>query len=56
MLGFVDDTKNHVNDMMCPQPLSVAALVKLMAEDSQLWSDLLHVAGAALEFSKCIFM
>jgi hypothetical protein len=49
MLGFVDDTKNHVNDM------SVAALVKLMAEDSQLWSDLLHVGGTALEFSKLYF-
>jgi hypothetical protein len=55
MLGFVDDTKNHVNDMMCPHPLSVEALVTLMAEDSQLWSDLLHVAGAALEFNKLYF-
>jgi hypothetical protein len=55
MLGFVDDTKNHVNDMMSPQPLSVIALVTLMAEYSQLWSDLLHVAGAALEFTKLNF-
>jgi hypothetical protein len=38
--------------MMCPQPLSVDPLVTLMAEDSQLWSDLLHVAGAALEFTQ----
>jgi hypothetical protein len=55
MLGFVDDTKNHVNDMMCPHPLSVDALVTLMAEDSQLWSDLLHGAGTALECNKLYF-
>jgi hypothetical protein len=55
MLGFVDDTKHNVNDMMSPSAQSVATLVGKMAEDSQLWSDLLHVAGAALEFSKTKF-
>jgi hypothetical protein len=54
MLGFVDDTKNHVNDMMDPTASSVAtcSLVSKMAEDSQLWSDLLDTAGGALEFPK----
>jgi hypothetical protein len=52
MLGFVDDMKNHVNDMMEPATSSVASLVSKMAEDSQLWSDLLHTAGGALEFPK----
>jgi hypothetical protein len=50
MLGFLDDTKNHVNDMMCSHPLSVDALVTLMAEGSQLWSDL-HWNS-----TNCIFM
>jgi hypothetical protein len=34
MLGFVEDTKTHVNDMMSPRSLSVDALVEKMAEDS----------------------
>jgi hypothetical protein len=55
MLGFVDDTKTHVNDMMSPSSLSVEELVEKMAVDSQLWHDLLHVAGAALEFSKLFY-
>jgi hypothetical protein len=45
MLGFVDDTKNHVNDMMEPSASSVPRLVSKMTEDSQLWSDLLHTAA-----------
>jgi hypothetical protein len=36
MLGFMDDTKHHVNDMMSPSAQSVATLVGKMAEDSQL--------------------
>jgi hypothetical protein len=50
MLGFVDDTKNHVNDMMEPAASSVESLVSKMSADSQLWSDLIHTAGGALEF------
>jgi hypothetical protein len=55
MLGFVDDTKHHVNDMMSPCTQSVESLVSKMAEDSQLWSDLLTASGAALELSKMYF-
>jgi hypothetical protein len=55
MLGFVDDTKHHVNDMMSPCAETVELLVSKMAEDSQLWSDLLTAAGAALELSKMHF-
>jgi hypothetical protein len=55
MLRFVDDTKHHVNDMMSPQAQSVETLVSLMAQDSQLWSDLLTASGAALELSKMYF-
>jgi hypothetical protein len=52
MLGFVNDTKNHINDMMEPQASSVERLVTRMSEDSQLWSDLLHTAGGAPEYPK----
>jgi hypothetical protein len=52
---FVDDTKHHVNDMMCQQAQSVETLVSLMAQDSQLWSDLLTTSGAALELLKMYF-
>jgi hypothetical protein len=55
MLGFVDDTKHHVNDMMSPTAQSIETLVAKMAEDSQLWSDLLTASGAALELSKMYF-
>jgi hypothetical protein len=55
MLGVVNDTKHHVNDMMCQQAQSVETLVSLMAQDSQLWSDLLTASGAALELSKMYF-
>jgi hypothetical protein len=55
MLGFVDDTKHHVNDMMSPRAQSVETLVSKMAQDSQLWSDLLTTSGAALELSKMYF-
>jgi hypothetical protein len=52
MLGFVDGTKNHVNNMMEPNASSVESLVSWMTADSQLWSDLFHTAGGALEFPK----
>jgi hypothetical protein len=55
MLGFVDDTKHHVNDMISPHPQSVETLVSKMAQDSQLWSYLLTASGAALELSKMYF-
>jgi hypothetical protein len=55
MLGFVDDTKHHVNDMMSPRAQSVETLVSKMAQDSQLWRDLLTASGAALELSKMYF-
>jgi hypothetical protein len=55
MLGFVDDTKHHVNDMMSPQAKSVATLVFLMAKYSELCSNLLTASGAALELSKLYF-
>jgi hypothetical protein len=55
MLGFVDDTKHHVNDMMSHHAQSVETLVSKMAQDSQLWSDLLTASGAALELSKMYF-
>jgi hypothetical protein len=55
MLGFVDDTKHHVNDMMSPRAQPVEKLVSMMAQDPQLWSDLLTAAGAALELSKMYF-
>jgi hypothetical protein len=55
MLGFVDNTKHHVNGMMHPTAQSAETLVSKMAEDSQLWSDLLTASGAALELSKMYF-
>jgi hypothetical protein len=36
MLGFVDDTKHHVKDMLSSHAQSVETLVSKMAQDSQL--------------------
>jgi hypothetical protein len=53
MTGFVDDTKGQVNDMDSPYPLPLHELLAHMQADAQLWGDLLHVSGGALEIPKC---
>jgi hypothetical protein len=52
MTGFVDDTKGQTNDM-APTPIPLAQLIARMQADAQLWGDLLHVTGGALEIPKC---
>jgi hypothetical protein len=53
MVGFVDDTKGQTNDMKEETPLSDTTLLSRMQHDAQLWGDLLHVSGGALEIPKC---
>ena len=53
MTGFVDDTKGQVNDMKEKHPLPLQDLIDRMQADAQLWGDLLHVTGGALEIPKC---
>jgi hypothetical protein len=53
MTGFVDDTKGQTNDMHSKQPLPLTELIARMQSDAQLWGDLLHVSGGALEIPKC---
>jgi exonuclease III len=55
MAGFVDDTKGQTNDMRSPTAIPLATLVSQMQDDAQLWGDLLHVSGGALEIPKCNF-
>jgi hypothetical protein len=50
MTGFVDNMKGHVNDMDSP-PLQ--QLIDQMQSNVQLWGNLLHVSGGALEIPKC---
>jgi hypothetical protein len=53
MAGFVDDTKGQTNDMREKTPLPSATLLARMQDNAQLWGDLLHVSGGALEIPKC---
>ncbi len=53
MTGFVDDTKGQTNDMESEQVLPLQKLLTRMQSDAQLWRDLLHVTGGALEIKKC---
>jgi hypothetical protein len=53
MTGFVDDTKGQTNDMTESTPLPLRQLIDRMQSDAQLWGDLLHVSGGALEIPKC---
>ncbi len=53
MTGFVDDTKGQTNDQTSQHPLPLQQLIARMEADAQLWGDLLHVTGGALEISKC---
>ncbi len=55
MAGYVDDTKCITNDMNQTHPLPVDTLVTTMQEDTQIWGDLLHASGGALEIPKCNF-
>jgi hypothetical protein len=52
MAGFVDDTYGSVNDFSRTPPPSPTELVSMAQHDSQLWSDLLHHSGGALELTK----
>ncbi len=53
MTGFVDDTKGQTNDMSSKVPMPLAQLIARMQADAQLWGNLLHVTGGALEIPKC---
>lgn len=53
MTGFVDDTKGQTNDMSSSEALPLQQLIARMQADAQLWGDLLHVSGGALEIPKC---
>ena len=51
-IGFVDDTTTTYTDQCLPQPLPRQTLLSGLEHDLQLWDELLHVAGGALELSK----
>jgi hypothetical protein len=55
MVGFVDDTSGSVNEFLSNTPPTPERLIQLMHQDAQLWSDLLHSSGGALELSKCSY-
>jgi hypothetical protein len=52
MIGFVDDTYGSVNDFSRTPAQSPTELISMAQIDSQLWSDLLHRSGGALELAK----
>ena len=48
-IGFVDDTTTMYTDQCLPTPLPPRTLLSGLEHDLQLWGELLHVAGGALE-------
>jgi hypothetical protein len=55
MLEFVDDSTRQVNDFLSDEAPPLDSLIKMMAADAQLWSDLRHVSGGLLEVFKCSY-
>jgi hypothetical protein len=53
MTGFIDDTKGQINNMESPHPILLQQLIDRMQSNAQLWGNLLHVSGGALEIPKC---
>jgi hypothetical protein len=53
MTGFFDSTKGQTNDIHEKCPLPLHQLIAQMQVNVQLWGDLLHPAGGALEIPKC---
>ena len=51
-IGYVDDTTTTVNDHHLSQPLPLSSLLQSIQSDLQLWANLLHLSGGALELSK----
>ena len=48
-IGFVDDTTTTYTDQCLSNPLPPRTLLSGLEHDLQLWGELLHVAGGALE-------
>jgi hypothetical protein len=55
MVGFVDNSTGSCNDFRPQDQVSIHTLGKRMEHDAQLWNDILHIPGQALELPKCSF-
>ena len=53
MVGFVDDSTGNCNDFQPQSEIDVDELLRRMANDAQIWSNLLHCSGGKLELPKC---
>lgn len=53
MIGFVNDSSTQVNNFQDNNQDNAETLMQSMKQDNQLWSDLLHFTGGALNLSKC---
>jgi hypothetical protein len=55
MVGFIDDTSGSMNKCHSNSTPTPEGLAQLMNPDAQLWNDLLHNPGGALELLKCSY-
>ena len=55
MIGFVDDTSSSTNDFDSPVLLPISHYAALAEKDAQVWNDVLHLTGAALNKTKCSY-
>jgi hypothetical protein len=51
--AFVDDSSNYTGDYS--GTLDPAGVARLLEQDAQRWSHLLHATGGALELTKCFY-
>jgi hypothetical protein len=55
LVGFVDGTTGSCNDFRPQTQLPIDELAQKMEHDAQIWQDLLHASGGALELTKSSF-
>ena len=55
MIGFVDDSTGNCNDFQPHTEASLDDMLRMMAQDAQIWSNLLFCSGGKLELPKCSF-
>eukprot|EP00957_Ditylum_brightwellii_P208744 15358761-Ditylum_brightwellii.AAC.1 len=54
MVSFVDDTVGQTNDFE-NNNVTPKELIKQMARDAQIWSDLLWISDGLLKLDKCSY-
>ena len=55
MVGYVDDSNGQTNAFLEDQQPPDETILAMTQNDAQIWNDLLHASGGALELPKCVY-